>query len=39
VKLRRFTTYQPLFQWWLAAALGVLAVEWILANTRFRRIP
>jgi Ca-activated chloride channel family protein len=39
VKLRRFTTYQPLFQWWLSAALGVLAVEWILANTRFRRIP
>jgi Ca-activated chloride channel family protein len=39
VKLRRFTTYQPLFQWWLAAALGVLALEWILANTRFRRIP
>jgi Ca-activated chloride channel family protein len=39
VKLRRFTTYQPQFQWWLAAALGVLAVEWILANTRFRRIP
>jgi Ca-activated chloride channel family protein len=39
VKLRRFTTYQPLFQWWLAAALGVLAVEWIMANTRFRRIP
>ena len=39
VKLRRFTTYQPLFQWWLAAALGVLALELILANTRFRRIP
>jgi Ca-activated chloride channel family protein len=39
VKLHRFTTYQPLFQWWLAAALGVLALELILANTRFRRIP
>ena len=39
VKLRRFTTYQLLFQRWLAAALGVLAVEWILVNTRFRRIP
>jgi Ca-activated chloride channel family protein len=38
-KLRRFTTYQPLFQWWLAAAVGVLALELILANTRFRRIP
>ena len=39
VKLHRFTTYQPLFQWWLAAALGVLALELLLANTRFRRIP
>jgi Ca-activated chloride channel family protein len=39
VKLRRYATYQPLFQWWLAAALGVLALELILANTRFRRVP
>jgi Ca-activated chloride channel family protein len=39
VKLRRFATYAPLFQWPLLAALGVLAVELILANTRFRRIP
>jgi Ca-activated chloride channel family protein len=39
VKLRRYATYQPLFQWWLGAALGVLALELILANTRFRRVP
>ncbi len=39
VKLRRYATYQPLFQRWLAAALGVLALELILANTRFRRVP
>jgi Ca-activated chloride channel family protein len=39
VKLRRYATYQPLFQGWLAAALGALALELILANTRFRRVP
>ena len=39
VKLRRFATYEPLFHWPLLAALGLLAVELILANTRFRRIP
>ena len=39
VKLRRFATYAPLFHWPLLAALGLLALELILANTRFRRIP
>lgn len=39
VKLRRFTTYETLFHWPLLAALGLLAVELILANTRFRRVP
>ncbi len=39
VKLRRFATYAPLFYWPLLAALGLLAVELILANTRFRRVP
>ena len=39
VKLRRFATYEPLFHWPLLAALGWLAVELILANTRFRRVP
>jgi Ca-activated chloride channel family protein len=39
VKQRRFVTYEPLFQWPLLAALGLLALEMILANTRFRRIP
>lgn len=39
VKLKRFATYHPLFQWPLLAALGLLAVELILANTRFRRVP
>src|SRR5262245_46033813 len=35
VKLRRFTTYRPLFQWPLLAALGLFALELVLANTRF----
>jgi Ca-activated chloride channel family protein len=39
VKLRRFATYEPLFHWPLLAALGLLAIELILANTRYRRIP
>jgi Ca-activated chloride channel family protein len=39
IKLRRFTTYRPLFQWPLLAALGLLAIELGLANTRFRRVP
>jgi len=39
VKLRRYATYEPLFKWPLLAALGLLALEVILANTRFRRVP
>jgi Ca-activated chloride channel family protein len=39
VKLRRFTTYRPLFQWPLLAACGLFALELALSNTRLRRIP
>jgi Ca-activated chloride channel family protein len=39
VKLRRFTTYRTLFQWPLLAAFGLLALELLLSNTRFRRVP
>src|SRR5512143_3020346 len=39
VKLRRFTTYLPLYQWPLLAAFGLFALEMGLANTRFRRVP
>ena len=39
VKLRRFTTYRPLFQWPLLAALGLFGLELLLGNTRLRRIP
>jgi Ca-activated chloride channel family protein len=36
---KRFATYHPLFEWPLLAALVVLALELLLANTRFRRVP
>lgn len=39
IKLRRFTTFTPLFQWPLLAALGLFALELLLANTRYRRVP
>src|SRR6185369_14616599 len=39
IKLRRFTTYRPLFQWPLLAALGLFRLEVLLANTRLRRTP
>lgn len=39
VKLRRFTTYRPLFQSPLLAALGLLTLELLLSNTFFRRVP
>lgn len=39
IKLRRFTTYTPLFQWPLCAAFALLGLELLLANTRYRRVP
>ena len=39
VKLRRHTTYTPLFQWPLLTALLLFLVALILVNTRYRRIP
>lgn len=39
VKLRNFTSYDELFPWFAAAALGVLALKLLLANTRFRTLP
>lgn len=39
VKLRRYTTFTPLFQWPLLAAFALLVLELILSNTRFRRVP
>jgi Ca-activated chloride channel family protein len=39
IKLRRFTTYRPLYQWPLLAAFGLFTLEMVLTNTRFRRVP
>lgn len=39
VKLRRFTTYRPLYQWPLLAGVGLFGIEMLLVNTRFRRVP
>ncbi len=39
VTLRRYTVYTPLFQWPLLAAFGLLALELVLASTRYRRAP
>ncbi len=39
VKLRRYTIYTPLFQWPLLTAFCLLALEQVLANTRYRRVP
>jgi Ca-activated chloride channel homolog len=39
VKMRRFTTFTPLFQWPLLAAFALLGLELVLENTRYRRLP
>ena len=39
VKIRRHATFQPLFHWPLLAAFGLLALEIVLSNTRYRRAP
>src|SRR5947209_12001367 len=39
VKLRRYTTFTPLFQWPTLAAFALLLLELILSNTRYRRVP
>lgn len=39
VKLRRYVTFTPLFQWPLSAALALFGLEQLLATTRYRRVP
>ena len=39
VKLRRYTTFVPLYQWPLLAGFALLALELLLSNTRYRRVP
>jgi Ca-activated chloride channel family protein len=39
IKLKRYATYQPLYQWPLLAAFGLLAFELFFSNTVYRRVP
>lgn len=39
VKMRRYLTFVPLFQWPLLAALAMFVLELILGSTRYRRVP
>jgi Ca-activated chloride channel family protein len=39
IEVKQFTRYRELFVGWLAMAMGVLVLEIVLANTRFRKIP
>lgn len=39
VKLRNFTSYEELFQWFLGAGLLVLGIKLILVNTTLRTLP
>lgn len=39
MKLQRHASYRPMFHWPLLAACGLLALELLLANTRYRRAP
>jgi Ca-activated chloride channel family protein len=39
VNLRRYTTFIPLYYWPLLGALLLFALELLLANTRYRRVP
>jgi Ca-activated chloride channel family protein len=39
IEVKQFTRYRELFVNWLAIALGLVFVEIMLANTRFRKIP
>lgn len=38
-KLKNFTSYEELFQWFAAAALAVLALKLLLVNTFYRTLP
>ncbi|MDZ7342935.1 MAG: VWA domain-containing protein, partial [candidate division KSB1 bacterium] len=39
IEVKQFTRYRELFVSWLAAAMGLIFIEIVLANTRFRKIP
>jgi len=39
IEVKQFTRYRELFVNWLAVAMGLIFVEIVLANTKFRKIP
>ncbi len=39
IEIKQFTRYRELFVYWLATALGLIFVEVVLTNTKFRKIP
>jgi len=39
IEVKQFTRYRELFAGWLAAAIGLIFVEIVLSNTKFRKIP
>jgi Ca-activated chloride channel family protein len=39
IEVKQFTRYRELFVSWLAVAMGLIFVEIVLANTKFRKIP
>ena len=39
IEVKQFTRYRELFIGWLAVAMGLIFVEIVLANTKFRKIP
>ncbi|MGH7492413.1 MAG: vWA domain-containing protein [bacterium] len=39
IEVKQFTRYRELFVYWLAIALGLVFVEVVLINTKFRKIP
>lgn len=39
IEVKQFTRYRELFVYWLATALGLVFVEVVFMNTKFRKIP
>jgi len=39
IEVKKYTEYTELFQYFLFAAIGLLLIEILLANTRFRKLP
>ncbi len=39
IEVKQFTRYRELFVYWLATAFGLVFIEVVLMNTKFRKIP